>query len=250
MRYGQNFLIDENIAERQVSYANVQKKDVVLEIGPGYGILTKKIAEKAGKVIAIEIDERFSPFLSKIHGVKMIWKDVLDVDLEKLGFNKVIANISYQISSPFTFKLLKICFEVGVIMYQREFAERLIAKPGEKSYSRLSIMASFNADWEILEIVPPSAFSPKPKISSCIVQVVPTKPKFLVKSEKIFSHVVKALFSQRRKKIKNVLINNGMVQRENIEKIPYKEKRVECLSPQQIAEISDAVLEVRNEGKG
>lgn len=242
-------MIDESIAERQISYADLKKRDIVLEIGPGYGILTKKIAKKAGKVIAIEIDERFSHFLSDIQGVEIIWEDVLQVDLKKLGFNKIISNIPYQISSPLTFKLLETNFEVGIIMYQKEFAERLIAKPGEKNYSRLSVMASIHANWEILEIVPPSAFSPKPKVSSCIVRVKPTKPKFLIKDEENFATLVKILFSQRRKKIKNVLINKKMVKKENIEKVPYKDERVEHLSPKQIAEISDIILEMKNERK-
>lgn len=245
MPSGQNFLIDESIAERQVSYADLEKKDVVLEIGSGYGILTKKIAKKAGKVIAIEIDKRFSSFLNNIQGVEVIWGDILEVDIKKLGFNKIIANIPYQISSPLTFRLLETDFDIGIIMYQKEFAERLIAEPGKKNYSRLSVMASIYADWKILETVPPSAFYPKPKISSCIVKVKPAKPDFLIKDEKFYSQVVKVLFSQRRKKIKNVLINKGLVKKKDIEKIPYNEERVEHLSPKQIAEISNKILEMK-----
>lgn len=242
-------MIDESIAERQVFYANVKKEDIVLEIGPGYGILTKKIAEKAGKVIAVEIDERFSSYLNNIKGVEVIWGDVLKVDLEKVEFNKIIANIPYQISSPLTFKLLETDFDIGVIMYQKEFAERLVAKPGEKNYSRLSIMASVHADWEILEIVPPSAFSPKPKVSSCIVRVKQTKMKFPVKDERFFAHVVKSLFSQRRKKIKNVLVNNGLMKKEDIKRIPFGEERIGHLSPEQIVELSNMLWEIKNEGK-
>lgn len=247
MPYGQNFLVDKRVAERQVAYANIQEEDVVLEIGPGHGILTKALAEKAGSVIAIEIDKRFFPFLSTIDRVEVIWRDVLDVNLKNLGFSKVVANIPYQISSPLTFELLQLDFEVGVIMYQKEFAERLIAQPGETSYSRLSVMASLRAEWSILEKVPPSAFSPQPKISSCIVKMVLKKPDFPLKNERFFSDFVKTLFSQRRKKIKNVLVNKGMVQKDIIGKMPYRELRVEQLSPYQIAELADTVWKVRNE---
>ncbi|HHH78357.1 MAG TPA: hypothetical protein ENL18_03995, partial [Thermoplasmatales archaeon] len=124
---GQNFLVDGRIADRQIEYASLKDRDVVLEIGAGYGVLTKRIAAKAGKVVAVEMDSSLADTLEGIPNADVIRDDVLNVDLNSLKFNKVIANLPYQISSPVTFKLLDTTFELGVLMYQKEFAERLVA---------------------------------------------------------------------------------------------------------------------------
>ena len=109
-KLGQNFLIDKKVAEREVFYSKILADDVVLEIGPGRGILTKLLAEKARKVISIEIDEKLIDYLSKIvpNNVKLIHSDALDIDYNKLPkFNKIVANLPFQISSPITFKFLE-----------------------------------------------------------------------------------------------------------------------------------------------
>ncbi|MEM1514200.1 MAG: 16S rRNA (adenine(1518)-N(6)/adenine(1519)-N(6))-dimethyltransferase RsmA [Candidatus Thermoplasmatota archaeon] len=242
MRFSQNFLIDEKIAERQVSYANLNENDVVLEIGAGNGILTKKIA-KIAKVIAIEIDEKFIPKLKNIKNVDVINADITKFDLNDIYFNKVISNIPYHISSEITFKLLEKKFDLGIIMYQKEFAERLVARGG-KNYSRLSVMAYSKADIEILEIVPKKAFRPIPKVDSCIVKILPIGKRFDV-NEKIFEKVVRFLFAHRRKKIKNSLALAGLLSKEEAEKIDVAELRVEEISPEKIAEICK-FLEERN----
>jgi len=171
MRIGQNFLVNDKIAERQIEYASLSSKDTVLEIGAGYGVLTKRIARKAGRVIAVEVDRSLAGSLEGIPNTEIICNDILDVDFGALEFNKVISNLPYQISSPVTFKLLKSNFELGILMYQKEFADRLVAKPGDGGYSRLSVMASYTADWDVLEIIPPSAFRPRPRVNSAIVRV-------------------------------------------------------------------------------
>ena len=233
MKLGQNFLIDKRVAERQIKYANLKKDDVVLEIGAGYGILTKRIARIA-KVIAIEIDERFIESLQQIRNVEVIHADALAIDLNDFDFNKVISNLPYKISSPITFKLLDRGFELAILMYQKEFASRLVAKPGSKEYSKLSVMAYYKANFELLEEVPPKAFRPIPKVSSCIVKVVPIGRRFDV-DEKIFYRVTDALFKHRRKKIKNALSIEGF----DFDTIPYGEKRVEQLEPEKIAYIAN-----------
>jgi len=247
---GQNFLVDGRIADRQIEYASLKDRDVVLEIGAGYGVLTKRIAAKAGKVVAVEMDSSLADTLEGIPNADVIRDDVLNVDLNSLKFNKVIANLPYQISSPVTFKLLDTTFELGVLMYQKEFAERLVAGPGSKDYSRLSVMASYAADWEILEVVPPSAFRPRPKVYSAIVRVVPGKPKFEVADRRIFSETVRVLFSHRRKKIKNSLVVGGLLTADEADDVPYGEQRVEEIPPHAIGEISDMIAEGRkNDGK-
>jgi len=243
MKLSQNFLIDESIAERQVNYANLNENDFVLEIGAGNGILTKKIA-KIAKVIAVEIDERFIPKLKNIKNVEVINEDVTKIDLNDIYFNKVISNIPYHISSEITFKLLEKKFELGILMYQKEFAERLVAREG-KNYSRLSVMAYSKADIEILEIVPKKAFRPVPKVDSCIVKVVPIGKRFDLDYE-IFDRVVKFLFAHRRKKIKNSIAVLGPLAREAAEKTGVADRRVEEISPEKIAELCK-YLEDKNE---
>src|SRR4030042_3085756 len=130
---GQNFLIDKNIAILEVKQANIESDDTVLEIGPGLGILTKLLAEKAKRVIAIEIDENLINKLKKTlpENVDLIHEDALNIDFETLPkFNKIVSNLPYQISSPITFKFLDYDFESAILIYQKEFAERLVAKPG------------------------------------------------------------------------------------------------------------------------
>jgi len=232
MKLGQNFLVDERVAARQIEYANLSKDDVVLEIGAGNGILTRKMA-KIAKVIAIEIDPRFIDALKKIENVEVIHADALKVDFNKLNFNKVVSNLPYNISSPITFKLLSSKFELAILMYQKEFAARLVAKPNTKDYSRLTVMAYMKADFELLEEVPPQAFRPIPKVSSYIVKVTPVEKRFDV-DEKLFERVTRALFMHRRKKIKNALMLANLY----VENLPYEDYRVEQLSPEQIAYIT------------
>lgn len=242
MKLSQHFLINERIAERQIRYANLNKDDIVLEIGAGNGILTKKIA-KISKVIAVEIDKRFAEMLKRIKNVEVINEDFLKVDLNEIYFNKVISNIPYHISSPITFKLLEKKFEVGILMYQKEFAERLVAKAGDKNYSRLSIMAHYKADFEILEHVPKEAFRPVPKVDSCIVKIIPIGRRFKV-DEKLFEKVVKALFTHRRKKIKNALLMDGIIKKEHVNMLPYMERRVEQVEAEKIAELCNKIKEI------
>ena len=145
-------------------------------------------------------------------------------------FNKIIANIPYSISSPITFKFFNYKFDLGIIMYQKEFAQRLIAKPGTKDYSRITVNVYYFADVKILRIVKKGSFYPIPKVDSAIVKIVPRKA-FEVMDENKFFYLVKLLFSQRRKKIRKILGYDT----------PYGDKRVEELSPEQIGEISDYI---------
>jgi len=237
MKLGQNFLIDERVADRQIKYADLKKDDVVLEIGAGYGILTKKMA-KISKVVAIEIDSKLIERLRNIPNVHVIHGDALKLNFDEIEFNKIVSNLPYHISSPITFKILKSNFELAVLMYQKEFARRLVAQPGTKDYSRLTIMAHFMADFELLEEVPPFAFRPIPKVSSCIVRVKPRGKRFDV-DEKLFGDVVRAIFMHRRKKIKNALALEGF----RIKDVPYGEYRGEQLNPEKISYIVKFISE-------
>lgn len=241
-KLGQNFLIDKNVAEREVFYSKISGNDVVLEIGPGKGILTKLLAEKARKVISIEIDEKLINYLSKIvpNNVKLIHGDALNIDYDKLPkFNKIVANLPFQISSPLTFKFLENTFDLAVLIYQKEFGDRLIASPGSKNYSRLSVTVYYWAKCELLETISKDCFKPKPKVDACMIKIIPRKkPPFKLIDEKKYFDLVKKLFIHRRKKIKNALnMEYGL----KIKEIPYLDCRVEQLTPEQIGELSNII---------
>ena len=243
---GQIFLIDKKVAEREINYANIIHDDVVLEIGPGQGILTKLLAEKAKKVIAIEIDESLVNNLrrSMSDNVELIHGNALKVDFETLPkFNKIVSNLPFQISSPITFKFLDYGFNLAVLIYQKEFADRMIANVGSKNYSRLSVGVYYKARCELLETIPKTCFEPQPKVDSCIIRLIPRKhPPFSVIDEIFFLDLTKNLFNHRRKKIKNILSGLYTIQSKDV---PYLDKRVENLTPEQIGELSNIIFKLQ-----
>ncbi|HEY9205661.1 MAG TPA: 16S rRNA (adenine(1518)-N(6)/adenine(1519)-N(6))-dimethyltransferase RsmA [Candidatus Methanoperedens sp.] len=239
----QHFLIDKRVLNRIVGYGELDSSDVVLEIGAGYGNLTEELARKAGKVIAIEADPDLAASLHKWENVEIITGDALKIDFPP--FSKVISNLPYSISSPLTFKLLKCKFDFGILMYQYEFAKRMVALPGSKDYSRLSIAVQYFADVEILETVPRTAFSTPPQVRSAIVKLTPRPTPFKMEDEDFFMKFIKAAFSQRRKKLRNALLNNadllGIKDKSELEKLPADlvNRRAENLSPRELSNLSD-----------
>jgi 16S rRNA (adenine1518-N6/adenine1519-N6)-dimethyltransferase len=246
---GQNFLVDKNVAKLQVRYGQINSSDRVLEIGPGYGILTKLLAKRAKEVIAIEKDARLAARLKELRlsNLKIIQGDALKINLEQLDFNKIVSNPPYYIASQLTFKLLATSFQLGILMYQKEFAERMVAKSGEKSYGRLSVNIYYHAKCELLKRVPKDAFRPKPKVDSMILKLIPrVEPAIKVIDEDLFFKLVNLTFSQRRKKIKSTLRNNWQKFTQNkgklweiIEALPFKERRPGEISPQEIGDLAN-----------
>ena len=238
---GQNFLVDKRVAIREIQYAGIDENDVVLEIGPGMGILTTLLAEKAKKVIAVEIDGELVDKLKKFlpENVLLVHEDAVKVDFEVLpSFNKIVSNLPFHISSPITFKFLQYDFSSAVLIYQKEFADRMVAKTGDKHYSRLSVGVYYKADCEILETIPKGCFFPQPQVDSCMVRLTPRKsPAFPVLDEKFFFDLTRELFNHRRKKIKNTL--GELYSDVKFEDLPYLDRRVEELTPEQIGELSD-----------
>lgn len=206
-RAGQHHVVDLTVLEKMVDHAHLSREDVVLEIGAGIGNLTRLLAQCAGEVISIERDMRLIKILhGQMRGlanVQIVHGDALRVELPK--FNKVVANLPYGISSDITFRLLEHKFELAVLMYQQEFAERLVAKPGSSDYSRLTVNAYYRAHVELLGEVPPEAFVPQPKVTSAIVRLSPREPPFEVKNEQMFCSVIRALFQHRRQRVRNAL---------------------------------------------
>jgi len=228
-RYSQNFLVNARIADFIIQRAALSPEDTVLEIGPGKGILTARLLEKC-KVYAIEIDKELCDYLQATFSkdvneghLELICGDALKVDFP--NFTKVVANIPYHISSPLLFKILEYEFERGILMLQYEFAERLVAKPGTKKYGRLSVMMYYNGEARILKRVKRGNFRPVPKVDSAIVEIV-KRDRFCYERD-VLDYVVRRLFEHRRKKIRNILGD-----------VPYGDKRVEELSPEEICEVA------------
>ena len=229
---GQNYLIDDFKRKKIINYANLTKEDTVLEIGPGIGTLTIELAKRAKKVIAIEQDETIFNILKKrlekekINNVELINGDAVKVDFPE--FNKIVSNLPYQISSPISFKFLNHDFDLAILMYQKEFADRMNGKVGTKQYSRLSAMLYFKADVKFLTKVSPESFIPSPKVDSAVIQLKPKNidsirindKEYEIDKEtyKTYSKVVKALFQHRNKKARNALIDSRHI-------IGFKDKK-------------------------
>ncbi len=250
-RLGQNFLLDESVIRRQVRLADLRPSDTVLEIGPGFGVLTEEILSTGAKVVAVEQDADFCRFLERRFGRRVTLVNADAVKAFLPSFNKVVSNLPYQISSPMIFKLLETGFETAVLMLQREFAERMAAGPGSSKYGRLSVGVYYRAHCEIALEVHRTAFWPQPKVDSCIVRLVPKEPPFRPKDERLYFDVVKAIFSHRRKKISNSLAVDPAARRavseEMISKLPslpHAARRAEELSPEMICEVADALVEL------
>lgn len=246
-RLGQHFLTDSSVVDKELAIAQLSAKDIVLEVGPGKGTLTKQLAKNCQQVIAIEIDNKLVDYLQNIlpKNVTLIHADIMKSSWDEIPFfTKVVANLPYQISSPFTFKLFKSSFQKAVLIYQKEFAERMIAHPGSKQYSRLTVGIAYKAKCCIHQTIPPQSFFPPPEISSCLVELIPfSQPPFYVKDESFFFSITKLLFSHRRKKIRTILKNAFSTSIP--EDIMFGEKRVEMLTPAQIGALSNDLFELK-----
>jgi 16S rRNA (adenine1518-N6/adenine1519-N6)-dimethyltransferase len=210
-RFGQNFLQDGGVITSIVEAIHPLPGEHVIEIGPGLGALSRPLLEALGQLDAVEIDrdlaatlqEQFSPRL------KMHIGDVLEFDFAALGGDlRIVGNLPYNISTPLLFHLADYAANIRDIhvMLQKEIVQRMIAAPGDSNYSRLSVMAQYRFDIELLIEVPPEAFRPAPKVESAVVRLMPLRPlPFAAHDEKTFARVVAAAFSQRRKTLRNSL---------------------------------------------
>jgi 16S rRNA (adenine1518-N6/adenine1519-N6)-dimethyltransferase len=238
---GQNFLLDERVADREVEHLNIMPWDSVLEVGPGLGILTERVLRSAKRTVCIELDAGVSSYIKTRFGeeVELIQGDALEVELPT--FDRFISNVPYSISSPLIFRILDRDFRRAVIMVQKEFADRMAAKAGSDDYSRLSVNTYYRAHCELLDHVPRSKFWPQPEVDSTVVSMEPRPPPFKVVNERFFLHLVNLLFQHRRKKIGTILKMTGQASKDTIPSLPYIERRVEELSPELIGELADAI---------
>lgn len=250
-RLGQNFLVDEKILHKMICYASVSSGDTVLEVGAGFGFLTERLAENAERVIAVEIDERLVKALKKrlkAHdNVTILHGDIMKIDVP--NFNKVVSTPPYSISSPLQFWLLKKSFEQAVLSFQEEFARRLTASTGSKDYGRLTVTTYYRADVEILDAIPKESFWPSPKVDSLIIRLKPRGPPFRVMDEKVFFDVVRAIFTQKNKKLRNAIIpffgRFRLPSKEAIkiaDSLPFRDRRPRELSPEEIGLVADEIV--------
>ena len=215
---GQNFLIASWVPQRIAEDAGVDETAGVLEIGPGVGPLTQQLALRAGKVCAVEVDERLKPILKQTVGefsnVEILWGDVLKQDIKELVAEKfpglrpmACANLPYYITSPILSALLEAaCFESVTVMVQKEVAQRIAAKPGTADYSAFTVFCQYFAEPELLFDVPAHCFLPQPKVTSAVITLKTRKTlPWDVADQDIFFRTVRASFAMRRKKLQNGL---------------------------------------------
>ena len=215
---GQNFLTQKWVPESIALEAGVDETAGVLEIGPGIGPLTQQLALRAGKVCAVELDERLKPILKltvgEFENLEILWNDVLKLDIPALVSEKfpglrpmACANLPYYITSPILTALLESdCFESVTVMVQKEVAQRIAAKPGSADYSAFTVFCQYYAEPKLLFDVPAHCFLPQPKVTSAVIQLSVRKERnWGIDDEEIFFRTVRASFAMRRKKLSNGL---------------------------------------------
>ncbi len=242
---GQHFLISKRILRRICNYAELSKEDIVYEIGAGFGNLTEEIAKRVRKVYAIEIDpklyEMLKENLSDYENIVPILGDAVVHEIPE-DCNKVVGNLPFSISSLITEKVLREMancrIELIVFMYQREFAERVVAKPGNKEFSRISFLCQYYSKPELLELVPKHLFKPRPKVDAAIVRF---RKKDVEWDEKL-NKFVKILFTQKKKKVINSLSSKieKKVLKEKL-KTDLLEKRVFKLKIEEILRLKEMI---------
>jgi len=263
---GQNFLNDRSVLEDIASGCNAGKDDLVLEIGPGMGFLTMALAEKAGKVLAIEIDERLIPILEKnlafYNNVKVINADVLKIDLKALirensilpngnaakGL-KIVGNLPYYITTPILTKILdeELWADTLTVMVQKEVSDRILARPGKPEYCVLSLLLGYYGKAELLRDVEAALFVPRPKVDSAVLRLNIIKGGSVeVKDKTLLFKVIKAGFGQRRKTLLNALCGGGFL-KERVKKALAEaaideKRRAETLSLEEFAKLADAIF--------
>ena len=242
---GQNFLINEEVVKNIVECSKIEKEDLVIEIGPGLGTLTKYLLEKAGKVICIELDTKMLQILedrfSLYDNFELINNDVLKVDLKniiekektqgKIKQVKIVANMPYYITTPIIMKLLEEELELEsiTVMIQKEVADRLIAIPGEKNTGAITYSVYYYASSEAIMEVPNSSFIPEPEVTSKVIKLnIRKEPVVTPKDKEKMFKIIKYAFTQKRKTLLNSLTNNKIFEN--------KQQGIEILNSLQINE--------------
>ncbi len=257
---GQNFLTSRNVLEEIVDATDIDSG--VIEVGPGFGVLTSELAKHSDKVVTIEIDERLLDVLeytlADYENVKIVNADILKLDLHKLIQEEfdgekvsIAANLPYYITTPIITKLLeeKLPLKNIVVMVQKEVALRMAAKPSSKDYGAITVLCQYYTEPSVVTNVPASLFVPPPKVDSAVLKLkLREKPAVQVQDEKMFFRVVKAAFSQRRKTLLNCLCAKFSLPKDEISALLESigitpSRRGETLSLQEFADIADTLTQ-------
>lgn len=268
---GQNFLIDDKVVEEIIRCANINKDDLIMEIGPGLGVITNRLLQETNNVIAVELDKRMinilqDRFYTNINNplgseLELINDDILKINLEKIIASKksrtniknvkIVANLPYYISTPIIMKLLQNRLNINeiIVMVQKEVAERLTAKTGKRLVGAITYAVEYYAEAESIIKVPKEAFIPSPKVESEVIKLkVRQQPKITVKDEKFLFEIIQKSFMQRRKTLSNALVNNHIIQnKSDVEKM-WKNLEInsnirgESLTLEQFGKIADYIV--------
>jgi 16S rRNA (adenine1518-N6/adenine1519-N6)-dimethyltransferase len=268
---GQSFLIDNNITSKIVNVSDITNDDIVVEIGAGLGVMTAMIADRARKVVALEIDPKLIIVLREelehVRNVEILRQDVLTYDFSSViqedrshdrteSKIKVVGNIPYNISSQILFKMIALRERVSsmTFMFQKEVAERITASPGTKQYGLLSVLTALYTIPSRVMTVPASCFYPKPKVDSIVLKIdVRQQPLWEIRDENFFFNVVKTAFSKRRKTLINNFKSSGLVQSVDSDiHVLFRsadidgQRRGETLTVEEFVRLSDAIFTAQN----
>ena len=260
---GQNFITDGNIVRKIVDGAGITEEDLVIEIGPGIGVLTSALAERAAFVAAVELDKRLIPVLEETlmeySNVRVINADILKTDLKQLvrtyreeglftGKVRVIGNLPYYITTPIIMKLLEeqVPADSITVMMQKEVADRIRSAPGSRTDGAISVAVQYYCRVDKITDVPKEAFIPRPKVASTVLNLEPLEERIEVADEKIFLRCVKAGFAQRRKTLLNSLAAGSGMDKDHVRKILETAgidpgRRAETLTVEEFGRIANGI---------
>ena len=269
---GQNFLVDDNVIDEIIRSSNIDKQDLIIEIGPGLGVLTNRLLQEANNVIAVELDKRMvnilqDRFILNINGqaeskLEIINEDVLKINLNEIIAEKrkqteiknvkIVANLPYYISTPIIMKLLENRLDIDeiIVMVQKEVAERKNEKTGTRLAGAITYAVEYYSDATSIIKVPKELFVPSPKVESEVIKLKVRKGKKIqVKDEKLLFNIISKSFMQRRKTLSNVLTNNNIMHSKEDVKNMWKELEIdenvrgESLTLEQFGKIADYISE-------
>ena len=256
-RFGQHFLVREEVRERLVGQADLSRADTVVEVGPGLGFVTAVLASKAGSVIAIEKDRTLAKHLANKFAtnpyVKIVQGDALTTPLPDNA--KIVSSPPYNISSKLILRIIESQFKLASLLLQEDFVRRLTARSGSRDYGRLTVMLQTRAQAEYVSPVPRSAFYPPPRVDSAIATIRPTFEVTPPKDYIVFKELVRGLFTQRRRKLSGVLsryllANYPKKKDEILSKAEAGDKRVYELSPTEFVSLSNLIVDLVKDSKG
>lgn len=262
---GQNFLVDKNIIDKIIEGSLINKTDLVIEIGPGIGVLTAAAAKEAAKVIAIELDKNLIPILSETlneyDNIEIINQDILktnlielleqniEIDSQKVKGVKILGNLPYYITTPIIMKILEdgVPADSITIMMQKEVGDRINAVPGSKTYGALSVVVQYYCTVTHVANAPKEVFMPQPKVDSSVIRLDIRKEKpVMLNSEEVFFSVIKAGFGQRRKTLLNSLTGINGLSKDEILSVMINtgidpNRRAETLSITEFAKLANTI---------